>query len=342
PYFAFLFNCLSYSSQSLFFTSSLYGVLANTDLTHREGHGAKELFDFTEFEKQYIIIYPNNKLPSYEFLTWFIGFVEGDGSFIIRNRNDFQFVITQSSQDLLVLEYIYKNLGLGKIIKQGKRTHRLIVQDINSIYLIILLFNGNIVLPSRKRNFKKFIDHFNLKINLVRSMPAPQGGMPAPQVGRKIKYSYVKPMDYDLLPSTNNSWIAGFTDAEGCFTVSFLSVCAEGAEPSNAFRLRYIVSQKGDINLPILSHFILLFKAGKIEAHSIKSNYSYILSGEKNCYNIYDYFENFPLKSKKFNSFKLWKEIHLSITNKQHFNVEMRKELVEKAKTINRTNRKSK
>jgi hypothetical protein len=318
--FAFFFKRLNYLIPSFSSGASSSPCRSFGGLTLGQGKQAEEevLFDFKEFEKQYVLIYPNNKVPSYEFLTWFIGFVEGDGSFIITNRNEFQFVITQSSQDLLVLEYISKNLGLGKIIRQSNRTHRLIVQDIQSIYLIILLFNGNIILPSRKKNFKKFIDNFNLKINLG-----------------KIKYSYVKPMVNNLLPSTTNSWITGFTDAEGCFTVSFLS-------DSNAFRLRYIVSQKGDRNLPTLSHFILLFKAGKIEAHSIKSNYSYILSGEKNCYNIYDYFENFPLKSHKITSFKLWKEIHLSITNKQHLNVEIRKYLVEKAKTINRTNRKSK
>jgi hypothetical protein len=281
--FAFFFKRLNYLIPSFSSGASSSPCRSFGGLTLGQGKQAEEevLFDFKEFEKQYVLIYPNNKVPSYEFLTWFIGFVEGDGSFIITNRNEFQFVITQSSQDLLVLEYISKNLGLGKIIRQSNRTHRLIVQDIQSIYLIILLFNGNIILPSRKKNFKKFIDNFNLKINLG-----------------KIKYSYVKPMVNNLLPSTTNSWITGFTDAEGCFTVSFLS-------DSNAFRLRYIVSQKGDRNLPTLSHFILLFKAGKIEAHSIKSNYSYILSGEKNCYNIYDYFENFPLKSHKITSFKL-------------------------------------
>ena len=275
-------------------------------------------FDYTEFEKQYKLIYNNNKVPSYEFLTWFIGFVEGDGSFIITNRNDLQFVITQSSEDIKILELIHVNLGFGKVVKQGKRTHRFIVQDIKSIYLIILLFNGNIVLPSRKKIFKKFIENFNLKIN-----------------SGKINYHVVEPIDYKLLPSLNNSWLSGFTDAEGCFTVSFLS-------NSNAFRLRYILSQKGDMNLPILSHLILLFKAGTIEAHSVKNNYSYILSGEKVCYNIYDYFNNFPLKSKKKFSYFLWKEIHLQISDKQHLNVEIRKDLVEKAKLINRTNRKSK
>jgi hypothetical protein len=54
-----------------------------------------------------------------------------------------------------------------------------------------------------------------------------------------------------------------------------------------------------------LSHLIHLFNAGILEAHSAKSNYSYILSGEKACYNIYEYFKNFPLKTKKAVSYEL-------------------------------------
>ena len=111
---------------------------------------------------------------------------------------------------------------------------------------------------------------------------------------------------------------------------------------SNAFRLRYIISQKGDSNLPILSKLILLFNAGALEAHSVKSNYSYILSGVKACYNIYDYFYNFPLKTKKKTSFELWKEIHDAITKKEHLDLVKRKALIEKAQKVNSIKRKSK
>jgi len=240
-------------------------------------------FNFDNFITQYKYIYPNKEVPKKSFLIWLIGFTEGDGSFVIsKTKNVLQFVITQSSEDLKILENIKIELGLGQVIKQGKRSSRFIVQDIKNIYLIILLFNGNIILPGRKKNFKDFLDNFNNKIN-----------------NKKIKnIDKVHYQVSEILPSLKNSWLSGFTEAEGCFTVSFL-------KKSNAFRLRYIISQKGDINLPILSHLILLFKGGTLEAHSKKSNYSYILSGNKICYNLYDYFKNFPLLSKKAISFDL-------------------------------------
>jgi hypothetical protein len=61
-------------------------------------------------------------------------------------------------------------------------------------------------------------------------------------------------IDSKILPSLNDGWISGFTD--GRFTVSFLS-------NSNAFRLRFILTQKktsGDDNLPMLSYFIQFFQ----------------------------------------------------------------------------------
>jgi hypothetical protein len=276
-------------------------------------------FNFDNFNKNYELIY-NKKAPNKEILTWFLGFTEGEGSFVIlKTSKSLQFVITQSTEDIGILKYIQEKLDFGNVIKQGKRTSRYVIQDLKNIFLILLLFNGNIVLPSRKINFKSFLDIFNQKV-----------------VTGKIKgLEQVQYLNSEILPCLTNSWLSGFTDAEGCFTVSFL-------KNSNEFRLRYIVSQKGDNNLPILSKLILLFQAGAIEAHSIKSNYSYILSGEKNCYKIYDYFYNFPLKTKKFNSFELWKEIHSAITKKEHLNLELRNKLIEVARKVNSFKRQSK
>lgn len=284
----------------------------------------KSDFNFEEFKKNYQLLYQKNKIPSNEFLTWLIGFTEGDGSFIIlKTRNSLSFVISQSTEDINILNYIEKELGFGKVIKQGERVSRYVVQDITNLYLIILLFNGNIILPSRKKNFKDFLENFNNKI-----------------INGKIRTSLINknPINYqvsEIYPSLINNWLSGFTDAEGCFTVSFL-------KNSNAFRLRYILSQKGDINLPILSQFILLFKGGNLEAHSLKSNYSYILSGVNNCNNVYDYFYHFPLKTKKSLSLDLWKEIHIAITKKEHLDLYKRQNLIEKAKKVNTIKRKSK
>lgn len=306
-----LYQHLFYSPNITTYLSSII-LIKNPEITTS--------FNFEAFISLYKEKYGDSKVPSSKFLTWFIGFTEGDGSFVIAKRNkEMQFVITQSTDDVDILHLIVEELGFGKVIKQGKRTSRFIVQDLSNMHLLILLFNGNLILPTRKKVFNTFLENFNLKVG-----------------NGKIKN--IKSISYipsEILPSLTDSWLSGFTDAEGCFTVSFLS-------NSNAFRLRYIISQKGDDNLPILSHFILLFMAGKLEAHSKKSNYSYILSGERNCIKIYDYFYNFPLKTKKALSLNLWKEIHQSISKKEHLQLESRKILIEVARKVNSIKRKSK
>ena len=63
----------------------------------------KSKFNFSCFYEKYQGYFPNNLLPSYNFLCWFVGFTEAEGSFIVKNRGDLCFVITQSTNDINVL-----------------------------------------------------------------------------------------------------------------------------------------------------------------------------------------------------------------------------------------------
>ena len=245
--------------------------------------------------------------PDEKFLTWLVGFVEGDGSFvkIVRKRTPC-FVITQSLDDIQILHMIRNRLGFGKCIGQGKRTARYVVQDRMGLHLIATLFNGNLVFPSKRKQFKEWLDWGPFQIKYLDGGPE---------------------------PTRDTAWIAGITDAEGCFTASLFS-------NSIAFNFRYIVSQKGDENLPVLSKLILVFGGGTVEAHSHKSNYSYILSGVKNNFKIVPYFRQHPLRTKKATSYCLWQSLHLDLLHKKHLSP-LRGELVEKAKNINSVKRKS-
>jgi hypothetical protein len=125
-------------------------------------------FNFTSFYSYLNNIYPprRDKAPDRKFLEWFIGFAEGEGSFIVPKRGDLAFVVTQSTADVETLYYIKENLGFGKVIIQSKKqkTHRFVVQDIQNLYLICLLFNGNMVFPTRKARFLTFLANFNEKL----------------------------------------------------------------------------------------------------------------------------------------------------------------------------------
>ena len=60
-----------------------------------------------------------------KFKWWFIGFTEGDGSFIVNKDGYLEFKITQSSVDAQILFYIKKELGFGSASVQDKvnKTH---------------------------------------------------------------------------------------------------------------------------------------------------------------------------------------------------------------------------
>lgn len=105
------------------------------------------------------------KRYDYNFLTWLIGFTEGDGSFVINNRGDLNFIITQSTSDIQVLYKIKKGLGFGRVIKQGPLTSRFIVGDKEGLTRIIALFNGNLVFNKRRTRFKDFLNQFNKNYN---------------------------------------------------------------------------------------------------------------------------------------------------------------------------------
>lgn len=280
---------------------------------------------FYEFYKQ---IYPDHILPSPDFLCWFIGFIEGDGSFTISKRGDLQLVLTQSDKDLKILHYVQTQLGFGHIYKQSVRqkVSRFVVQDNLNLYLLCLLFNGNMCFPTRQAKFHTFVCKLNEKIVLGKLKKKPQ--------------SLITPISliYSLKPvNLNDSWLAGFSDSEGCFTISFLK------NSKHAYRVRYILSQKWDANKPILDRLLVLFNSsslkpvGSVVTHSnpLANVYELHINGVKNQKAVYSYFDRFPLKSKKFKSYTLYKEILQSISEGKHLTDSGRDFLYTQSKLIN-------
>jgi hypothetical protein len=102
------------------------------------------------------------------------------------------------------------------------------------------------------------------------------------------------------------------------------------------------LSQKYAINLPILTHLILLFDEGKIVPHYHPNNYSYMVSTGKRCIKVYKYFDSVTFKSRKGTSYKLWKDLITKVLDKQHLNKDLKAELILAAQSINSYKRKSK
>jgi len=263
-------------------------------------------FRFGSFYTLYNKRLPNADLPTQFFLEWFVGFAEGDGSFTINSRGRPIFVITQSTADLQVLEYIQRILGFGRVIKQGPRTSRFVVEDVANITLLIALFNGNLVFPLKQASFALFLEALvkRSKIQVV---------------------DFISPL---VTPTFNDSWLSGFTDAEGCFTCSLLG-------NSTAYRYRFLLSQLGKINSSVLFHITTLI-GGIVRPHSKPDVSELTVNGVLNMERVFKYFDTHPLHSKKAISYKIWREVHTDIVNGEHLSPESRAVLKAKTAKINR------
>lgn len=154
-----------------------------------------------------------------DFKHWFIGFTEGDGSFIINKNGYLEFKVTQSSIDAQILFYIKKELGFGSVSVQDKKnkTHHFRVRDQKGILKLIHIFNGNLLTERKNNQFKLWLEAFNKAYNMD-----------------------IKLIQNSNSPTLDNAWLSGFSDSEGCFTVSVV----KRSETYNQVHVRYILSQK--------------------------------------------------------------------------------------------------
>ena len=276
-----------------------------------------EYFYFDKFIEKYKLLVLNVNCPKFDWLTWFIGFSEGDGSFIVAKRGDISFVIVQDTRDIQILYMIQKVLGFGKVIKQGITTSRYIVQDKRGLYLLSLLFNGNLVTKRKNLSFKSFNLDFNKYSN--------KGNW---------QFEAIAFNPLTVKPRLEDSWIAGFVDSEGCFSVTLYS-------KHNGYNIIFDLAQqsgfeiKDELGLELLQN---LFKVGKIYKHNLGKNiYYYRVSGLSDTSRLFIYFDKHKLRSKKLKSYLLWRDLHFKISNKEHLDNTLRPSLKVLASKVNNT-----
>lgn len=279
--------------------------------------------NFVKFNELYkYIIGPVNKSLSVNWLTWFVGFAEGDGAILAYNNKP-RFVLTQKEGN--ILNEIQKTLGFGKVVFFAQTStntgyHRYIVTNINEILLLTLVFNGNLVLIHRIEQLHKWIEILNRSKSLQKSL--------------SIYYSKdnlilnKKPCLFSL----NDSWLSGFTDAEGCFNVNIY----KRLETKTGYRvtLRFILDQKNGFD--VLNKIRILLGSGRVNLRTQTNNvYRYQTESFKAVLILKNYFNLHCLKSKKSLSYLNWLKVNDIITNKEHLTLAGLNNIREKKKTIN-------
>jgi hypothetical protein len=236
-----------------------------------------------------------------DFLDWFIGFTEGDGSFIISN-NKIYFDITQTLSDIQVLYYIKKELGFGQILirkEPNRNVGVFYVTGKENFLRLVSIFNGNLVTNYKKEQFKKWLIQYNLQYN------------------DNINYK-----NTFINLSLNKAWLSGFIDAEGCFTARIKS-CKLKEIPE----LSFSITQKDKEVLEIIKNLFIINQELNIKYKYVTFDKSWEgwrlnISSIKHLKNIILYLTKFNLKTIKHIAFLRWYKIYSLINFKDHLTKE--------------------
>ena len=261
--------------------------------------------DITYNFNEYSNLMPEHKKKiNKKFLEWFIGFTEGDGSFIV-SKNKVYFDITQNIKDVQVIYYIKKELGFGKVLFRTERDRNVAVFYVTSkenFTRLMAIFNGNLSTKYKKEQFKLWLDTYNKQygMNFI------------------FKDKLVKPCLF-------SGWISGFSDAEGCFYGRVKSSLTSRLR--KAPHLTFQVSQKEIYIVKTIRNIFLNIDPNNSDLKNIKydkgwDGWIFHCSSFTKLKVIRNYFSRYELKTKKSLAFKKWCKIHDMVLNKEHLKLE--------------------
>jgi hypothetical protein len=248
----------------------------------------KTAFNFSNYKEKLVSHKKSGKIDP-AFLEWFVGFSEGDASFIVSKGRLF-FIINQKEEK--VLHRIRTELGFGKVSTYNTYS-RFIVADRDNVERLIHLFNGNLVLHKTNHRFELWVQQWNL---LSR------------EEKRVTLFSQNK-----LSSLENNGWLSGFTDADGCFN----AVQTKDSRHSLGWRLRlrFILDQKSEKDL--LEKVKNLFGSGVIsQRQEVDDMWRFTCTSILSHQVVTDYFNRHPLRTVKKVSFLRFTSLLRYITNR--------------------------
>jgi hypothetical protein len=209
------------------------------------------------------------------FLNWFVGFSEGDGSFVLDYKKQKpSFIITQ--KDPKVLYYLRKHLGFGKVYLCKDSYYRFIVSKKDNLFYLIQIFSSKLILNKTNIRFYKWIKFYKIYFNIKE----------------EFQINYV-----DLDINKNSAWLSGFIDAEGCFD-------AYQRNKRLTFRIRFSIKQKGEYNIFKELPYLWIKKNGHLLIN--KDLVVFTMDSIVSLKNLIKYLEKFNLHSNKNINYNKW------------------------------------
>jgi len=218
-----------------------------------------------------------------EELGYFLaGLIEGDGCWFGKKELHILF----AENDTPLAYFIKKRIGYGNVYKiKDKKAVRYICKNAKGLSVILSLINGKLV-----SNYK---------------------------YDQLIKLNYSEDFNIKILPplkelSLDNYWLAGFTQADGCFHISIPK--SKTHRTGYSVRLEYSLKQNDVLPLKLLYDVL---KMGNLSQDS-SGVWCYKSSGFKTAASLIDYFDRFNLFADKYKDYLKFRKVYIMITKGKH------------------------
>ena len=223
----------------------------------------------------------NSNLTDLEFGFFLAGLIEGDGWFGLN-----QLHIVFSDRDISLAYLIKKRIGYGNIYKiKDKKAVRYICKNKNGLKVILSFINGKLLT--------------NGKYNQL------------------IKHNYPQTFNCEICPPTlslslDNYWLAGFTQADGCFHISLVK--SKTHKTGFSVRLEFSIKQNDGIPLKLLYSQL---NSGNLSQYS-SGIYCYKSTGYKTSALLIKYFDTFNVFAGKYVDYLKFRKVYIKVTEGMH------------------------
>ena len=296
------------------------------------------LREFSSISSESLIQNPALDKSSCALDPWFItGFVDGEGSFMIRVRKnpkyrvgfvvEAYFSITLHKKDLKILQDIQSYFGVGKIRNDVNDKVKFRVESLKDIVNeIIPHFEKYSLITQKLADYLLFRDVVNMMINkehltkkglnkIISIKAAINHGL-SPEL--QLYFPDIFPVFRPLVENKtipNGEWIVGFTSGEGCFKISLVK--RANRKIDQVYLVFQITQHSRDEQL--VKSFITFFRCGILEASSRDPAVNFaVYKFSDNYEKIIPFFKKHNILGVKSEDFKDWCEAAEMIKAKKH------------------------
>ena len=265
--------------------------------------------------------------------SYLAGLIEGDGTFAIHNKDSTakkyfpMIIVVFKKNDLPLAQHLQNVTNCGNIYNKSNRGYVIWqIQDIVSIFTIVKLINGKMRTPKIEA-LQRTIDWLNKYIEQNKSSNFNKTKL----ILSKIYKLDLKPLD--ISPINSNYWLAGFSDADGNFSIN---IHKRSGKDSTRIQLYYRLEirqtyHRLDSEGNKTSFFAIMSKLANFLGVNVYSrsrninekqffSYTVVAHNKSSLEIIVKYFTNYPLLSSKYLDFNDWlyiltKQINFSQTS---------------------------